>query len=115
MVNKLIILFLDLLAVSDVNGKADITHEFAVRDIPRHAPVENPTVLPIVPARPVLHLEPLPCIKAGVIDLKTVLRILPMHAFRPTVSEFLLQSAPGEVQPTLVDEVAELVRVRRPD
>src|ERR1051325_4635871 len=38
-----------------------------------------------------------------------------MHSFRPSVSKFLLDSPPGEIQPTLIEKIAKLIGTGHPD
>ena len=43
------------------------------------------------------------------------LQVSGVNAFGPTVTEFLIEPAPCKLQPPLIEETAELIRVRHPD
>src|SRR5262245_24270594 len=64
---------------------------------------------------PVIKHEWLARVESIYIRLQTALQVGTMDAFGPPISEFLLERAPGEVQPGLVEERAQLVHPRHPN
>src|ERR1700751_4182250 len=81
----------------------------------RNSLVEQPPILPICAAQPVLHLKVLARIECGSVCFITALQVLRINPRCPTVSKFFTDWPTGELEPALVEEGAELVCTRTPD
>ena len=102
------LLFLGAFAVGDVEDGADIAKEFTVLGKTRDALVVDPAILAVVPAQPIFDFEWLPHIERVVTDVEAMLAIVGMHAVYPSVAELLLDLAPGELEPSLIEEYPQL-------
>src|SRR5215469_15663943 len=107
--------FLGLLALGDIETRADVTGKGAVRLEPRHPYVENPSVFSVVSANPILHLEGPAPIKSFHVSGQAGFRILRVNTFCPAASQFCFKRAAGELQPGLIDVIAQLVGAGHPD
>src|SRR5215470_5925730 len=90
----------------------------AVRIEQRRAAIEDPTILAVMPPQPVFHSEFAMVVEGLVINLETTPDVLRVYVFSPSVLRALYQVGrrPARVtEPTLVEEVADLVCVRDPN
>src|SRR5262245_6906890 len=108
-------LHLGLLALRDVNARADVANESAVRRRPRIAAVQYPTVLAVSPPESVFHPEVSPRIECRYVFRHAALPIVGMNSFGPAVAEFLRDRSTSEIQPRLVEVNAALGGIRHPD
>ena len=69
----------------------------------------------IEPPHAVFHSKCPPGVKGTIIGIHTLLQIIGVDTFAPSVSEFLLQGAAREVEPWLVEVRAKFVVTRHPD
>lgn len=65
--------------------------------------------------QPVLHVKLPLRFEGGRVSLQTPGEILCMHALAPAVAELLFQTPPREIEPRIVEIVAQLVSSRHPD
>src|SRR5882724_8345959 len=77
--------------------------------------IQDPAIFTVISSQAILHRERLPGIKGTPVDFKTVLHVIRMNTFGPTIAQFLLDCSPGKVEPTFVEEGAKLVRAGHPD
>ncbi len=105
---------LALLPVVDVEARADIAEERAVGGEPGRAPVEDPPVLLVVEAEPVLHLERLLAVEMRGVHVDAPVEVVGVDALGPSATEFLLQRPPGEREPGGVEVRAPLVQPGHP-
>src|SRR4029077_21232429 len=77
--------------------------------------IQNPAVFTVISSQAILHRERSPGSKENPVDFKTVLQVIRMNPFGPTIAQFLLHCSPGKVEPALVEEGAEFVRAGHPD
>src|ERR1035437_2726238 len=80
-----------------------------------HRPVEKPPVLSVVAAQPVFRAEGLPGIKTVNVNLQTTSTVIRMHILGPAVALLLLHRPACEIEPDLIEVVAELVGAGGPD
>src|SRR5690348_11200612 len=99
----------------DVEATADIALKRAVGRVTGDSAIENPAVLSAAVPQPVLHFEGAAGIKVADIDLQAAVKVVGVDVFGPAIARFLLQSAPDEIQPNLVEVEAKLVGARHPD
>jgi hypothetical protein len=78
-------------AIGDINRNSDVTCEGLILIEPRHSNVEDPARLPVVPPKPIFHLEFFLPIKRLRVRVKASLQILRVDTFRPTISQFLFK------------------------
>src|SRR5215470_9074654 len=104
-----------MLAVCNINANPDVPRKGPILIKSWHADIENPAILSPVMTQPILHLELLSLIKRLSIGIEAPLQVVGMNALRPTVSKLLFQRSSGEIQPRLVEVVAELIVARHPD
>src|SRR5438477_10279004 len=83
--------------------------------MPSHTMVRNPAIFAIVTSQPVLHNKRFAGIECLRVNLETPLQIVRMHAFDPSISDFLLQATAGKLEPRLVKKSAEFIQARHPD
>ena len=102
---------LDFVDVEAGPGEAEKT---SIRREPGNAMILEPAEFPVSTAQAILHLEfPLRLIGQPV-GARAGLQVVRVDVIRPAIAEFLLQLAPGEVEPRLVDITAPRVLVRFP-
>ena len=102
---------LDFVDVEAGPGEAEKT---SIRREPGNAMILEPAEFPVSTAQAILHLEfPLRLIGQPV-GARAGLQVVRVDVIRPAIAQFLLQLAPGEVEPRLVDITAERVLVRFP-
>ena len=107
--------FLGELLLGDVETRADVAGKRTVRVVSRHARVEDPPIFSVVPAEPVVFLERFPAVEGLSVGLQAVLDVFRVNAFRPAVSQLRFQRPSGEIEPGLVDVVAQLIGSGHPD
>src|SRR5690606_18755172 len=90
---------LRLVQLLDVDGRADVPEQLALRPQPRAGPVEHPPVLPVVPAQAVLAGVLPPGRGRGAERRTHTLAVVRVDALGPAEPAFLLQPAPAELQP----------------
>src|ERR1700752_3569805 len=98
-----------LLSLGYIDTGSDITDKGAILIKPWHSNVENPSILSVVPPKPVLHSELLTTIKSLRVRPHTSLQIVRVNALGPAVPEFGVNGPPGKIQPGLVEVGAEFV------
>src|SRR6516162_5503218 len=99
----------DIEAGADVPGKRTVSVESG------NAEVEDPTVLTIVTAKPILHVVGLSAIEGSSVGIQTALHILCMNPFNPTISQLCFERATREFKPWLVEIGAQFVRAGHSD
>src|SRR5262249_17980532 len=92
-----------LLALGDVITRADVTRERIVSAESRHAVVENPAILSVMPAKAILYLERLAPTEILNLMVQSPLSIVGMGSLRPAISQLFLKGAAGEFQAGLVE------------
>ena len=97
-----------------VEAQADESGERARRE-PRRAAGQHPAVLVVVALEPVLQFERAPVGERGGVRSQVAVAVLGVNVVGPPVPEFLLQHAPGELHPRLVEVRALSVPVGDPD
>src|SRR5207344_3442266 len=107
--------FFRLFALGDVDARSDIAGQRAIQRQQRHARIEYPSVLAIVPPEPVFQLERLAPSERRTQNLEPLRQIVSMDRVTPSVAELCQQRATGEGQPRGVDVDAAFVVVRHPD
>src|SRR5581483_3714453 len=65
--------------------------------------------------QPIVHFENVSRIERSRVGLEAMLEILRMDAFGPAVAELRFQGTTGELEPSFVEKIAELVRTGHPD
>src|SRR3954463_3445661 len=63
----------------------------------------------------VLHLKWTTSIEIADVDLQAAIVVLWMDVRFPAIARLFLESAPDEIQPTLIEVIAKLVRPGHPD
>src|SRR3954468_7957043 len=106
---------MSVLEICDVNRRTDVAFERAIRQEPWNSLIEDPSVFPIRPAQPVLHLEALACVKGRTVCCEATIQVLRMYARRPTASEFFTHTAARKIQPSLAKEGAQFVDIGTPN
>src|SRR5262249_27502360 len=81
---------LHALLISDVNARADIAVERAVRFEAGHAGVENPPIFSVEAAQTVFHAEFLAGVEGPNIRVQTALEIVGANALDPALARLLL-------------------------
>ena len=113
-VQQLLAVLFRLLDLRDVEAGSDEPEKNPIRREPGNTMVLKPTEFPIGPPKAVFHLEfPQRLIRQQV-GAHAGFEIIGMDVFRPSVSQFLLQRAPGEIEPRLVEGNAQAVRAGLP-
>src|SRR5262249_6326385 len=95
---------LELFSLGNVDTRADIAGKGPIGKPARDPLIENPTILSIVAAEPVLHLERPAPIEGVQIGVYALLEVLEVHALGPSYVELVGQLAPGESQPALIEK-----------
>ena len=93
--------------VRDVDARADVAGEAALRIVAWHAVVRDPAILAVVTAKPILQHERPAGVKRLDVAREAPLEVAGMHTLGPAVAHLLLRRPPGEVQPGFVEERAE--------
>src|SRR5262245_42953067 len=91
--------FFRLLALGDVDARSDIAGQRAIQRQPRHARIEHPPVLAIVPPETIFHGERLAPSEGCTQDLEPLRQVVSMDRVTPSVAELSLQRATSEGQP----------------
>src|ERR1700722_11802454 len=108
--------FLLVLApVVDVHAAADVARESTIGLESRNAVVKKPAVLAVVAAQPVLRAERPPGVVGGRVDMQAEVEVFRMNSFEPTLAQLLIESAPREIEPGLVDVIETPIVSGRPD
>ena len=102
------------LQIRDVNRRADVAFKAAILEKPRRAGVEDPSILAVVPAEPILHPEGFTPIERVAIGLETARQIPGMHGVRPASSEDRSDRLADEIEPRAIDVGTALVRTGDP-
>jgi len=103
------------LAIGHIDSNSNVTNKGTILIKPRHSHVENPSILPVVPAEPILHPEFLSPIKGLRVGVETLLQMLRVDTFCPAGSKLGVHALPGEIQPRLIDVGAEFISAGLPD
>jgi hypothetical protein len=98
-------------AIGNVDTYPDVANERAILIKPRHSKVENPSIFSVVPSEPILRSELFLTIERLHVCIRASTRVLGVDPLRPAVPELDVNRSPGEVQPRLIEVVAELVGV----
>ena len=106
---------LEILAIGDVDARADVAREAAVGLPARRAAIEHPAVLAVGASQAVLHLEGPALGEGRHVRIDARLEVLEVHALGPAHAPLLLERAARELEPGLVEERAERVRARHPE
>src|SRR5215831_6188277 len=106
---------LGLLSIADVKARSDITCKSAVPIESRHTDVQDPTVLSVFTPKAILHFKGFTLIKRPGVRLQAALQVFAVDPFRPAVSQFCLNASACELQPWLIERIAQFVRPRHPD
>src|SRR5687768_2406624 len=99
----------------DVEARPDEASEGAVGDEQRCRVVEEPAVLAVMPAEPILHHERFTTVEGANVYVKAALEIFTMNTVGPAVSNLGFERTSGEVEPLLVEVGAALVDTGNPD
>ena len=102
-------------AVRDVEARADVSKASAIWGEPWNPVVQDPAVFAVVPPQPVLHRKRRACVECRDIGLQASLQVIGVDALGPAVAHLLLDGPSSEVEPLLVEVIAELICVRAPD
>jgi len=108
-------LLLGLLALFDVERGADIAGPGAIGLEARHAGVEDPAVLAVVAAQPVVERVGLPRLEARRENPAAALGVLGVHELEPAVAAQLVLRAPGVRLPGRVEPLEPPIRIGHPD
>ncbi len=105
---------LPLFFIRDVGARSDVADQLARRPKPRRAVADDPAVLTVCPAQPVLEAERRPVL-AGMLEMaRQSIAILVVDTLPPAPSELVHERSPGESQPPPIEERTETVRFRDP-
>ncbi|MDQ6684454.1 MAG: hypothetical protein M3Z16_04940, partial [Pseudomonadota bacterium] len=96
-------LLLELLALVNVDGAADVAGKFTAAFVTRDAVVEHPAVFPVVTAQAVVERERLASVDARGVDATNPVDVFRMHQLQPAVTEQLGFSAAGVALPGGID------------
>jgi hypothetical protein len=107
--------FFRVFALGDVDARSDIAVQGAIQREPRHASIEYPSVLAVVPPEAIFHLERLAPSERRGQNLEPLGQVVGMDRITPSVAEECFQPATGERHPWCVDVGAAFVVVRHPD
>src|SRR5271163_1190179 len=99
------------LALGHINATPDVTHKRAILIKPRHANVQKPSILSVVPSEPILHSELFTPIEGLRVRVQASLQILGVNTLRPAVPKLEVEGSRGEIQPRLIEVGAQLVCV----
>src|SRR5579863_29688 len=102
-------------ALINIYTRADVTGKRTVSVHSGYADIEKPPEAPVMPSEPVLHTEGLALIEGLFIRFEALLEVVRVDTGRPAIAKFVLKSPAGEVQPGLIEIVAEVVGPRHPD
>ena len=105
----------DPLVLGDIEAVTDVADKVPRPRIQRNAVVHNPAIGSIAVLQPVFHIKRAAGVKGVEIVVKTVLKVVGMHAFGPAVALFLFEGAAGEGQPSGVEPDALGMDVGAPD
>src|SRR4051812_33722306 len=62
----------------------------------------------------VLHCEPFARVEGPGVGRETLVQVIPMHAFTPTLANLFFHGPAGKIEPRLVEKSAKLIRTRHP-
>src|SRR5271157_1335547 len=102
-------------AVGDVNTRADVPGESAIWGEPWNPVLQNPAIFAVVPPQPVLHCKGGASVQCRDIGLPASLQVIGVDALGPARAHLLLDGPSSEVEPLLVEIIAELICVGAPD
>jgi len=68
-----------------------------------------------MPKQAVIHAERLALVKVLLVDADATFKILGMNPLKPAISTLLLKRSAGELKPSLVEVITELVGAGSPD
>src|SRR5262245_4867981 len=77
--------------------------------------LEDTAIQSVSAPHAVLHFEWTLCLRKSVEILANPLEVIRVYRLSPTLTEFLFQSPPGEIEPGLVEERMIVIRIRSPD
>ena len=107
---------LGLPPLGDVDGRAGVALEIPGRGEPRRRRLEDPPVLAVGAAQPVLGLEPAPRREGRVVDRdEPGHQVVRVDAVARAAAELLREGPSGEVEPRLVEVGGHAVGVVHPD
>src|SRR6185503_13072104 len=89
--------------IGDVDRRSDVSRENPGRREARMRGVENPAVLAVVAAEPVLHVEGFEVPAGRGLAGTDGLAVLGMHAFEPAQADLGLERPASVVQPRLAE------------
>jgi hypothetical protein len=90
--------FLVVFAGGDIDARSDVTGEFSVTAAQGNAMVQDPAPFAIVTAEAIFHEQWLARLERGSMRVQTTSPIVWVNALLPTISQFLLQKASGELE-----------------
>src|SRR5687767_582884 len=90
------------LAIGNVDARACVSEEGAVRFDSRCALIEKPAIFTVMPAQSVFHRKLFSCIKGSRIGIQTASQVFRVNSQSPTVSQLLLERVAAKIQPTPV-------------
>src|SRR5580704_760012 len=103
------------LAICIINTGAYVAGKRTLSSESRHRSIKEPAVFAVMPTEPILHLEGLTRIERFGVGIQTHGQVFRVDSFCPAVSKLRLQGPAGEVEPGLIEVVAQLVETRCPD
>src|SRR5687767_6686708 len=86
-------------AAPGASARADETLEGVALPVPRHAVVQDPTVLTVRAQQPIFHAKRLAPHERVEVPVHAVLKVFRVHPFGPAVASLLLERATGEGEP----------------
>src|SRR5215469_4116133 len=95
--------------VSHVTRRTNVAGKGAICVESRHAIIENPAIFSVMSAEAILHLKRLAPIKRSFISIQATPQVVCVDPFRPAIPKFLVNGAPGESQPGLIEIGTQLV------
>src|SRR5260370_41580812 len=77
--------------------------------------IQDPAIFTVTSPQAILDRKRLARVEGISVNVETAVEVFPVNALGPAIAKLLLQAAAGKVEPTFVEEGAELVRARHPD
>src|ERR1700758_1614844 len=97
------------LPLGNVYARSYVAGKRTVRIQSGHAYIEEPAVLPVVPLKAILHLERVPEVESFLVGIHAMPEVFRVHLLCPAVAQFCLKRSACELQPRLVEVVAQFV------
>src|SRR5207302_1600730 len=102
-------------SIGNVNPRTYVPGKRTVRVHSWHSDIEDPAVFSIVAPQAILHVERFSPIECMVVGLQARFQILGVNSFDPTISKLCLKRSACEIEPRLIEVVAQLIRTTHPN